>query len=98
MTNEEKKEEIIKYLETVIDPEIFIDIWTMGLVRKIDIIDDKNVNIEMTLTTPTCPLGPQIIEDIQVTLGKIGYETVNVALSFDPPWKAPEDLREMLGI
>lgn len=98
MNNEEKKKQIIEYLETVIDPEIFIDIWTMGLVRKIDIVDDNAVHIEMTLTTPTCPLGPQIIEDIQVTLAKIGYEHVDVTLSFDPPWEAPKDLREMLGI
>lgn len=98
MNIEEKKKEVIAYLETVIDPELFLDIYTMGLIREIDILSETSVYIKMTLTTPACPLGPQIIEDIRVTLAKIGYEEVNVDLTFDPLWQAPEGLREMLGI
>ena len=97
MNTEEKKQQIIEYLQTVIDPELHVDIWSMGLVREIDIRAEDSVYIQMTLTSPTCPMGPQIIQDIRDTLAKIGYTTVSVELTFDPPWEPPEDFRIMLG-
>lgn len=95
-TTEQQK--IIDLLETVIDPELYVDIWSMGLVREIKILSESSVYIQMTLTTPACPMGPQIMDDIRTTLRPLGYETVDIDLTFDPPWKAPEGLRTMLGI
>lgn len=93
-----EQQKIIDLLETVIDPELYLDIWSMGLVREIDILSESSVYIKMTLTTPACPMGPQIMDDIRTTLRPIGYDTVNIELTFDPPWEAPEGLRTMLGI
>ena len=59
MTPEEKlkiEEKIVEYLRTVVDPEIAIDIYSLGLVYKIDLADDGALNIDMTLTAPNCPM------------------------------------------
>jgi metal-sulfur cluster biosynthetic enzyme len=94
----QEQQNIIDLLETVIDPELYVDIWSMELVREIKILNESSVYIQMTLTTPACPMGPQIMDDIRTTLRPLGYETVDIDLTFDPPWKAPEGLRTMLGI
>lgn len=85
-------------LETVMDPELGIDIYSLGLIREVEVVSNERVHITMTLTTPACPLGPQIMDDIRATLRPIGYTTVDIDLTFDPPWKPPADLRTMLGI
>ena len=92
------KEEIIGVLRTVVDPELQIDIWTLELIRKIDVKDDL-VSITMTFTTPLCPYGPVLVDDVKSSLRQLkGVEKVDVLVSFDPLWKPSEELKEMLKI
>ena len=88
-------------LKKVIDPEIYQNIVDLGLVYGIDIGDDRSVIVTMTLTTPHCPLGPQIIENVQRELSAIGASFVDVNIVWTPPWTpdamTPE-LKKLLGI
>jgi len=93
-----KKKNIIELLETVIDPELGIDIYTLGLIYDIEIKSEDRVHIVMTYTTPMCPAGPIIQEDIRNSLETLGVEHVETEVVFDPPWKPPENLRIMLGV
>lgn len=92
------KEQVIEVLQTVLDPEIGLDIWTMGLVYDIIIAEDS-VKIIMTYTTPMCPWGPQLKEEIVSTLKEVlGFKKVDIEITFDPPYQMPEELRAMFGI
>ena len=92
------KEQIIEVLKTCYDPEINIDIWTLGLIYNIDIVEDK-VNIRMTFTSIMCPYGPMLVEDIKTKLGQDKeIKEVNVEVVFNPPWQPSEELRAMLGV
>lgn len=90
---EELKKKIISVLETIADPEIGIDVYNLGMIYDIEVIDDKHVKIKMTLTTPFCPLANilpmMIVEELK---RKLGIET-DVELVFDPPW-TPEKMTE----
>lgn len=90
MTEEEKlhiEEETVKMLKTVFDPEIPVDIYSLGLVYKIDVDNEGNVQIDMTLTAPTCPMGDFLFEDIRQKVESIeGVKSVNVQLVFEPEW------------
>ena len=80
--------EIVAALKTVFDPEIPADIYELGLIYKIDIDDDRNVAIEMTLTAPGCPVAgemPQWVENAVASVPGVGQ--VSVKLTFDPPWE-----------
>lgn len=92
------KNKIIEMLETVHDPELGLDIWTMGLIYDINIIDEKTVKILMTYTSPLCPLGEEIQEDIKKSLKQLGFENVIIEVTFSPPWKPSSELRTALGI
>lgn len=92
------KEQIIERLETVMDPEVNFDIWTLGLIYEINIIDEKTVHIVMTYTTPLCPAGPQLQEAIRTELIALGFEAISLEVTFDPPWEMPEALKVMLGL
>jgi FeS assembly SUF system protein len=80
--------DIIAALKTVYDPEIPADIYELGLIYKIDVDDDRNVAIEMTLTAPGCPVAgemPQWVENAVASVPGVGQVTVK--LTFDPPWE-----------
>jgi metal-sulfur cluster biosynthetic enzyme len=93
-------------LKQVIDPELFINIIDLGLVYVVDLKDREDqktdINIEMTLTSPACPAGPQLIQQTHQTLGRLdGVGEVNVKLVMDPPWtpdRMTEEARDQLGI
>jgi len=90
---DELKNKIIEILETIVDPEIGIDVYNLGMIYGIDVIDDKHVKIKMTLTTPICPLAHIIPYMIVETLkSKLGVET-DIELVYDPPW-TPEMMTE----
>jgi FeS assembly SUF system protein len=79
--------DIVAALKTVHDPEIPADIYELGLIYKIDIDDDRNVAIVMTLTAPGCPVAgemPQWVENAVASVTGVGR--VKVTLTFDPPW------------
>ena len=83
----ELEEEIVKMLKTVYDPEIPINIYDLGLIYGVDIDDDKNVIITMTLTAPACPAADFIMEDVQMRVESIpGIRNVEVKIVFEPEW------------
>ena len=85
------KDDIIDILKTVLDPEVH-------LIYNIE-VTGKKVAILMTYTTPFCPWGPQLNDEIITTLkDPLGATEVDITLTFDPPYKMTEDLRAMLGI
>ncbi len=89
--NEDKRleieENIVKMLKTVFDPEIPVDIYSLGLIYNIEVADDGAVKIDMTLTAPSCPASEFLMEDIKMKLGSIdGVTSVDVQLVFEPEW------------
>jgi len=81
-----KKEQIINALKKVYDPEIPVDIFEMGLVYDIR-INESNIGIVMTLTSPSCPAAQSIPEDVKYRIMEIdGVEHVDVEIVWDPPW------------
>ena len=90
MTPNEKikiEEKIIEYLKTGVDPEIAIDIYSLGMIYKIDIDENANLTIDMTLTAPNCPMADFILEDVNQKMSSIeGINSVNVNLVFEPEW------------
>ena len=90
MTPEEKlaiEERVITMLKTVYDPEIPVDIYNLGLIYKIDLADDGALNVDMTLTAPSCPAADFIVEDARIKLESIdGVKSVNINIVFEPEW------------
>jgi len=93
-------------LKNVVDPEIGLDIVNLGLIYNVDIQDQgKRVSVDMTLTTPACPAGPQIIEQARREIGALkdvysDLEDININLVWTPFWNPSmmtEDAREELG-
>ena len=81
------KEQVTEALKTVIDPELHYNIVDLGLVYKIDIREGGIVDIDLTLTTPACPLAPYIVSRINEALVNVpGVKDVAINLVFDPPW------------
>ena len=80
-------DQLIEKLKTVYDPEIPVDIYELGLIYKVDVSDDRDVVVEMTLTAPGCPVAgemPEWVEDAVMSVPGVRSCTVN--LVFDPPW------------
>lgn len=93
------KEEIIEALKKVSDPEIQIDVWTMGLIYDLQIHKDGRVLIKATLTSPSCPYAPQLLGEMKRKVEEVkGVNKVEIELTFDPPWKPTEELKALLGI
>lgn len=90
MTQEEKLKievKIVEYLRTVIDPEIAIDVYSLGLIYKIDLADDGALTIDMTMTAPNCPMADFIVEDVNQKMNSIqGVTSVVVNIVFEPEW------------
>mgnify|MGYP002713054034 CR=1 FL=1 len=79
--------DIIAALKTVYDPEIPVDIYELGLVYRVDIDDDRNVTIDMTLTAPGCPVAGEMPGWVQDAVANVeGVQYVEVNMVFDPPW------------
>ncbi|MEK7092079.1 MAG: metal-sulfur cluster assembly factor [Patescibacteria group bacterium] len=99
MYNNIEKQDIIEKLKQVKDPEIEIDIWTLGLIYKITPEED-GVEILMTLTTPFCPFADDIIALVEKKVGELGYEEgdVRVELTFEPLWSPSKEVRMLLGV
>ena len=81
------KEKIITEIKKIYDPEIPVNIYELGLIYKIEIKEEKKVNVDMTLTSPNCPVAeslPKMVKDIILKLD--GVNDVDLKLVWDPPW------------
>ncbi|MDR1632857.1 MAG: iron-sulfur cluster assembly protein [Dysgonamonadaceae bacterium] len=83
----ETEEEIVRMLKTVYDPEIPVNIYDLGLIYGVDIDDEKNVIVTMTLTSPACPAADFIAEDVKMRIESIPeIKNVEVKIVFEPEW------------
>ena len=94
------EEDVYEALEEVIDPELGLDFVSLGLVYDVD-VNDGEVFVTFTLTTPACPIGPQVSEQMQEFVGEIeGVDEVVPTMVFNPPWtpdRMSEDAKFALG-
>ena len=90
MTPEEKlviEEKIVTMLKTVFDPEIPVDIYNLGLIYAIELDDDGNLHIDMTLTAPNCPAADFLVDDARIKLESLdGVKSVDIRIVFEPEW------------
>ncbi|MDE5947856.1 MAG: iron-sulfur cluster assembly protein [Prevotella sp.] len=104
MTQQEKtqiEERIVDVLKTVYDPEIPVNIYDLGLIYKVDVRDDGDVDLDMTFTAPSCPAADFILEDVRQKVDSVeGVRSANVNLVFEPTWDQSmmtEEARVELG-
>jgi metal-sulfur cluster biosynthetic enzyme len=90
------KEEIIEILKQVEDPELMIDVWTLGLIYEIT-IKENEVYVLMTFTSPLCPYGKVLFEEIEAKIADKGFKP-RVNITFDPPWAPSDEIKDMLGM
>jgi len=96
------KEDVLNALKNVVDFELGLDVVSLGLVYEVEVDDQNNVKVLMTMTSPMCPLAGLILSDAEEAIKKIeGVGNVEVELTFDPPW-SPErmspELKAKFGI
>jgi FeS assembly SUF system protein len=81
------RDKIVEAIKTVYDPEISVDIYDLGLIYEINIKEDNNIHILMTLTSPSCPAAGQLPQEVEDKVKELeGINEVNVELTFDPAW------------
>ena len=87
LTKYDIESKTVEMLRTVFDPEIPVNVYDLGLIYKIDVSDDFEITVDMTLTAPNCPAADLIMEDIQKKLDSIhGVKSATVNLVFEPEW------------
>ena len=95
MTPEEKEllnEGVLEAVQDVYDPEIPVDIYKLGLIYNIDISDEADVAVRMTLTTPNCPAAQSLPEEVKTKVAAVeGVKSAEVEVVFDPPW-SPDNM------
>jgi FeS assembly SUF system protein len=80
-------DDLIQELKKVYDPEIPVDIYELGLIYKVDINDDRHVDVEMTLTAPACPVAGEMPGWVEDAARKVeGVKSAKATIVFDPPW------------
>jgi metal-sulfur cluster biosynthetic enzyme len=94
-------EDVTEALRDVIDPELGLDFVELGLIYEVDVQDDGVVNVTYSLTSPGCPIGPQVSEQIEEFVGELdGVTRVQPTMTFSPPWtpdRMSEDAKFALG-
>lgn len=103
MTKAEIEDLIVERLKTVFDPEIPVNVYDLGLIYRIELSDDlTHLDVDMTMTAPSCPMADFIVEDVRQKLENIdALTTVNVNLVFEPEWTQDmmtEEARLELGM
>ncbi len=100
------EESVYAALRQVNDPELFVNIVDLGLVYEVQVAQrgrTSDILIKMTMTSPACPAGPQLVQEVKDALADLGEEigTVNVELVLSPPWtpdRMTDDARDQLGM
>jgi len=94
--------ELLDALKQVVDPELMVNIVDLGLVYEVSQDETGKVKVEMTLTSPACPVGPQIIQQAKLAVEELpGVESSEIKLVMSPPWtpeRMTDDARDQLGI
>ncbi|MCF0183052.1 MAG: DUF59 domain-containing protein [Bacteroidaceae bacterium] len=86
-TREEIEERVVELLKTVFDPEIPVNVYDLGLIYRIEVNEDLDIDIDMTLTAPNCPAADYILEDVRIKIEAIDeVHKVNINLVFEPEW------------
>lgn len=95
------KEDIVRAIKNVFDPEIPVDVYELGLIYEINILPINNVEVVMTLTSPSCPAAESIPSEVEANVRAVeGVNDVNIELTFDPPYATEmmsEEARLELG-
>jgi FeS assembly SUF system protein len=87
MSNEALEGTIIDVLKSIYDPEIPVDVYELGLIYEVKINKDQTVDIEMTLTSPNCPVAESMPKEVEDKVASIeGIKSAKVNIVFDPPW------------
>lgn len=87
MSNEALEGTIIDVLKSIYDPEIPVDVYELGLIYEVKIHKDQTVDIEMTLTSPNCPVAESMPKEVEDKVASIeGIKSAKVNIVFDPPW------------
>ena len=101
----ELHEAVVDALKSIYDPEIPVDIYELGLIYNVDLLPAEGkttIKIDMTMTSPMCPAGPQLIANSKQVVGALpGVAAVEVKIVLDPPWtpdKMTDEARDQLGI
>ena len=96
------KEDIVSALKSVQDPELMLNVYDLGLIYDINQKENGDVDVQMTLTSPTCPMGPEMIQmAAHAVASVVGVGVVKVNLTFDPPWtvdKLSDEIKLSMGI
>lgn len=102
ITKEVIYDAVVNCLRSIYDPEIPVNIYDLGLIYNIDIDDEFNVHILMTMTAPDCPEAEYMFQEVRQMVGYINeVKNVDVELTFDPPWdisRIPDEVKVELGM
>lgn len=87
MANEALENTVIDVLKTIYDPEIPVDVYELGLIYEVKINADQHIDIQMTLTSPNCPVAESMPQEVEDKVAAIdGVKSAKVHIVFDPPW------------
>ena len=87
MNKKELEDKIIEQLKTIYDPEIPVDIYELGLIYQVKLDDEWNAFVDMTLTSPSCPVAESLPAEVEKKVAEVeGVSSSKVNLTFDPPW------------
>ena len=86
--NKELADKVIDVLKTIYDPEIPVDIWELGLIYEVNINSDNEVEVKMTLTSPSCPVAETLPPETEQKIAEVeGVRKAKVEITFEPPWE-----------
>ncbi|MBR9707104.1 MAG: DUF59 domain-containing protein [Candidatus Diapherotrites archaeon] len=97
MGKDPRNAKIIEAIKHVTDPELHIDVWNLELIYDIQHEEDGTVNIKMTFTSPLCPYGTILVNNVHEEVKKAGYEN-NIEVVIEPLWQPSDHVKEVLGI
>ena len=81
------KNKVIEEIKKIYDPEIPVNIYELGLIYKIEVVDNNKINVDMTLTSPNCPVAESLPKQVKDNIMKVeGVSDVNLNLVWEPPW------------